>query len=99
RSPTRTLLPSRTLFRSVTGWVTLDNQSGAAYRDARLQLLAGDVRRVQDQLQIRGGRVQEMVAYADVAPQLEEEAFFAYHLYTLRSEEHMSELQSRENLV
>jgi hypothetical protein len=77
----------------VTGWVTLDNQSGAAYRDARLQLLAGDVRRVQDQLQIRGGRVQEMVAYADVAPQFEEEAFFEYHLYTLDG---TTTLQQRE---
>src|SRR5690606_33263915 len=77
----------------VTGWVTLDNQSGAAYRDARLQLLAGDVRRVQDQLQIRGGRVQEMAVYADAAPQFAEEAFFEYHLYTLDG---TTTLQQRE---
>ena len=68
----------------LTGWVTLDNQSGALYRDARLQLLAGDVRRVQDQMQVRGGRMQEMAAYADAAaPPFQEEAFFEYHLYTL----------------
>lgn len=30
----------------LTGWVTLANQSGAAYADAQLQLMAGDVRRV-----------------------------------------------------
>src|SRR5882672_5919314 len=29
-----------------TGWVTLDNKSGAAYENAKLQLVAGDVHRV-----------------------------------------------------
>ena len=31
---------------SLTGWVTLTNQSGTAYESARLQLVAGDVQRV-----------------------------------------------------
>ncbi|UCG87576.1 MAG: DUF4139 domain-containing protein, partial [Gemmatimonadota bacterium] len=30
----------------LTGWVTLTNQSGASYEDARLKLVAGDVQRV-----------------------------------------------------
>jgi hypothetical protein len=78
----------------VTGWVTLDNQSGATYREARLQLLAGDVRRVQDQLQVRAGRMEEMAVYADAAaPQFAEEAFFEYHLYTLDG---TTTLQQRE---
>ena len=33
----------------LTGWVTLNNQSGATYKDAKLTLMAGDVRRVQPQ--------------------------------------------------
>src|SRR2546426_4645435 len=31
------------------GWVTLTNSSGATFEDARLQLVAGDVNRVQEQ--------------------------------------------------
>ena len=31
----------------LTGWVTLDNRSGAAYENAKLKLVAGDVHRVQ----------------------------------------------------
>src|SRR5438309_7517872 len=31
------------------GWVTLTNQSGATFEDARLQLVAGDVNRVSEQ--------------------------------------------------
>ncbi|MEO6572470.1 MAG: DUF4139 domain-containing protein, partial [Polyangiaceae bacterium] len=32
----------------LTGWVTLTNQTGAAYENARLKLVAGDVQRVSD---------------------------------------------------
>lgn len=70
----------------LTGWVTLDNRSGATYRDARLQLMAGDVRRVQDVVAL-----EEMVVTARAsaapppppAPAFAQEAFFEYHLYTL----------------
>jgi len=31
----------------LNGWVTINNQSGATYKDAKLKLIAGDVRRVQ----------------------------------------------------
>ena len=30
----------------LTGWVTLSNQSGASYENAKLKLVAGDVNRV-----------------------------------------------------
>ena len=33
------------------GWVTINNQSGATYKDAKLKLIAGDVRRVQPRQQ------------------------------------------------
>ena len=66
----------------LTGWVTLDNRSGATYRDARLQLMAGDVRRIEemsaaDRLQARapGLQLDGLV--------VTEEAFFEYHLYTV----------------
>ncbi|MDX1530685.1 MAG: hypothetical protein R3362_04095 [Rhodothermales bacterium] len=66
----------------LTGWVTLNNQSGATYRDARLQLMAGDVRRVQDQ-QLRMRDFDVAMEAAAAQPAFQEEAFFEYHLYTL----------------
>jgi hypothetical protein len=63
----------------IGGWVTIHNQSGATYEDARLKLIAGDVRRVQAPMQMY--RKDEMVGAA--APGFEEKAFFEYHLYTL----------------
>jgi hypothetical protein len=69
----------------LTGWVTLDNRSGAAYRNAKLKLVAGDVNRVFDQYgYMAGGRVLDEVAAKAAAPAFSEQAFFEYHLYTLQ---------------
>ena len=67
----------------VTGWVTLDNKSGATYENANLQLIAGDVRRIQpDRARPAAGRAGAMMAKA-APPAFEEESLFEYHLYTL----------------
>lgn len=70
---------------SLTGWVTLDNQSGTAYENARLQLVAGDVQRVRNDNtppEAYRERMMEMAVAADAAG-FSEDAFFEYHLYTL----------------
>jgi hypothetical protein len=68
----------------LTGWVTLVNQSGATYEGARLQLVAGDVRRVSGMNeQALRGRMMADAAMEVAAPGFSEESFFEYHLYTL----------------
>lgn len=65
------------------GWVTLVNNSGVAYRDAKLQLVAGDVHRTpQAENAMRDMVAKSMVAGAP-QPQFEQENFSEYHLYTL----------------
>ena len=65
------------------GWVSIDNRSGATYRDARLKLVAGDVHRIAPQpVPVEYRRTLE-AAMGVGAPQFEEKAFFEYHLYTL----------------
>jgi len=69
----------------LSGWVTINNTSGAAYHDATLKLVAGSVHRVQPEYKYANGLAS--LAYAAPAPQapgFEEEAFFEYHLYTLQ---------------
>lgn len=68
----------------LTGWVTIDNRSGATYRDAQLQLLAGDVRRVPEAPGMGGVPMEAMALKRAAEPQFQEEAFFEYHLYTLQ---------------
>jgi len=66
----------------LSGWVTLTNQSGAAYPNATLQLVAGDVNRVQDKKPVMY-EMARMAAAAPPPPQMKEEGLFEYHLYTL----------------
>ena len=69
---------------ALTGWVTLTNQSGTAYENARLQLVAGDVQRVQGNM--RPESRSRMMADAMAMQERDgftENAFFEYHLYTL----------------
>ena len=68
----------------VGGWVSLLNQSGASYQDAKLKLIAGDVNRVQPDQKMFRMRTMEVAAMAEAAPPgFEEKSFFEYHLYTL----------------
>jgi hypothetical protein len=66
-----------------TGWVTLDNKSGAAFENAKLQLVAGDVHRVMPERFPESLAKRGMVTAAEAAPQFREEGLFEYHLYTL----------------
>jgi hypothetical protein len=65
------------------GWVTLANNSGTAFHNARLQLVAGDLNRLPQAS--AGGALNELKAMtraADVT-QFRQENFSEYHLYTL----------------
>ncbi len=65
----------------LTGWVTIDNRSGAPYQNALLKLVAGDIHRVQGEMRMDYAR--PMAAAKEVSQQFKEESFFEYHLYTL----------------
>jgi hypothetical protein len=66
------------------GWVTLVNHSGTAFKNAQLQLVAGDLHRVfaqngMDEMKAMGG-----IARAANAPApFQQESFSEYHLYSL----------------
>src|ERR1700674_2627905 len=64
------------------GWVTVANNSGTAFRNARLQLVAGDLNRIP-QGGVIGGAAKEMAMNRAAAPQFQQENFSEYHLYTL----------------
>jgi hypothetical protein len=69
----------------LSAWVSIINQSGATYSDAKLKLIAGDVNRVQPEMDTRMRR--EVLAMAANAPQEKtgfvQKDFFEFHLYTL----------------
>jgi hypothetical protein len=68
----------------VIGWVTMDNQSGKDFENARIKLMAGDVNKIQP------GQENRLLLYESVGaaskamgPPVSEKAFDEYHLYTL----------------
>jgi len=67
----------------LVGWVTLVNNSGASYRGASLQLVAGDVNRVQPPAADFAPKAMRMEA-AQAARPFQEESLLEYHLYTLQ---------------
>lgn len=70
----------------IGAWVSIINQSGATYPDAKLKLIAGDVHRAPTPPPARPmakRAMAEMMMPAGADGGFEEKAFFEYHLYTL----------------
>lgn len=65
------------------GWVTLVNNSGTAFHNARLQLVAGDLNRLPAAVAGRADMAMEALRSKAAAPQFQQESFSEYHLYTL----------------
>lgn len=83
----------------LTGWVTLVNKSGAAYPEAQLQLMAGDVRRLRRGIDPNQPLQLEAIVVTGMAakePQFAEEAFFEYHLYTLDGRTTLAENETKQ---
>jgi len=79
----------------LAGWVTLTNRSGTSYPDARLQLVAGDVNQVREDLRyLKKAPMVEMVAEAPTP--MAEESLFEYHLYTLNRPTTIADNQTKQ---
>ncbi|HBK60621.1 MAG TPA: hypothetical protein DDZ84_07510 [Firmicutes bacterium] len=78
------------------GWVTVTNESGAVYKDAKLKLVAGDVHQVQDQMYdvVRAAGAKGVMI--ESAAPFEEKAFYDYHLYTLQYPTTLKENQVKQ---
>jgi len=67
----------------LNGWVTLNNQTGTSYENAKLKLVAGDVQRIQPPRGWDEDRDGMLDDKEEAPAQFREESFFEYHLYTL----------------
>jgi hypothetical protein len=67
----------------IDGWVTLTNGSGTAFRNASLQLVAGELNRVRSLFGRMEADAMAEQAVASARPAMSQEAFSEYHLYTL----------------
>ena len=81
----------------LNGWVTLTNTSGTAYPNAKLQLVAGDVNRVRDEM-LMAAKASRMREAAAAAPRsdMAQESLFEYHLYTLQRPTTIADRQTKQ---
>jgi hypothetical protein len=80
----------------LNGWVTLTNQSGAAYPNAKLQLVAGDLNRVHQPQFMSRNKMSMEPQMAAAEGDMKEESLFEYHLYTLQRNTTLMENQTKQ---
>ncbi len=82
---------------NLSGWVTLTNTSGASYRNAQLQLVAGDVHQAPPEQDLAyGDRREVMMKTMAATPSMAQEEMFEYHLYTLDRPTTIADRQSKQ---
>jgi len=79
----------------LSGWVSIDNRSGATYEDALLKLVAGSPHRVRE-VPPRPPRPAIAIRKKMAERPFEEEAFFEYHLYTLGRRVTLKDRQTKQ---
>ena len=69
----------------IVGWITMQNDSGTGFQNAKIKLMAGDVNKVQPPHSPMAKRGFPMMAEMamDAPPVVSEKAFDEFHLYTL----------------
>ena len=78
------VLPEKGDAVTLTGWVSINNNTGKTFEEAKIKLIAGDVNKVEKELVHKRAYVMEAdLSFADRAPQVEEKKFDEFHMYTL----------------
>ncbi len=68
----------------LVGWITMNNQSGKTFENARIKLMAGDVNKIQPMMtQGYFAKTRLMGMMAEPAPAVTEKAFDEFHLYNI----------------
>ncbi|MBL6999624.1 MAG: DUF4139 domain-containing protein [Gammaproteobacteria bacterium] len=79
---------------TLNSWITLNNQSGIAYHNAHLQLLAGDVN-MQQPMRMEMMADAAMYQRKAISP-VAEQALHGYHLYTIPQRTTIQNQQSKQ---
>ncbi|MGA2854156.1 MAG: hypothetical protein ABSE90_08510, partial [Verrucomicrobiota bacterium] len=76
--------PEKGDFVDLVGWITMNNNSGKTFENAKIQLMAGDVNKIQQPMPMLARRAVgfNMNSVAE-APAVTEKAFDEFHLYSI----------------
>lgn len=80
----------------LTGWVTIDNQSGTTYKNARLKLIAGDIHLLKPEKGATRGDNMVMMAMQSAPKEFKEEPLSEYYMYTLTRPTTLKDRQTKQ---
>lgn len=78
------------------GWVTMNNNSGATFKNALLKLVAGDVNVVRPMMARATGGAYEAEDQAMASPGMTQENLADYHMYTLQRPTDLADRQTKQ---
>jgi len=79
------------------GWVTMDNQTGRTFENAKIKLMAGDVSKIQPGQEYPQQSLQYALNQSEaLGPAVSEKAFEEYHLYTLSNLTTLRDRQTKQ---
>jgi hypothetical protein len=78
------------------GWVTLVNNSGTAFHNAKLQLVAGELNRLPERDKYRAMEMMANAPAAKAVAQFQQESFSEYHLYSLGRRTSVEDKESKQ---
>ncbi|MCI0409544.1 MAG: DUF4139 domain-containing protein [Acidobacteria bacterium] len=80
----------------LSGWVTIDNRSGATYGNAVLKLVAGDLHRAGSRQDVYDSMRELAAKPAQPHSGFKEEGLFEYHLYSLQGRTTVKDNQTKQ---
>ena len=90
------ILDNKDVKADLSGWVTIDNNSGAEYLKAHLKLVAGDINRVRDEHMTEMAPPAAYAKKTAAGPSFKEESFSEYHIYTLNRPSTIKQNQTKQ---
>jgi len=88
--------PEKSDVVQFVGWITIDNQSGKKFENAKIKLMAGDVSKIQPEARYARGAAGLALADSSMRPAVTEKTFDEYHLYTLRRKTTLRDRQMKQ---
>lgn len=89
-------VPERENTGDFVGWVTIKNESGKTFREARIKLMAGDVNKIQPQYPRMPGYPMKAQMASEMAAPVTEKAFDELHLYSLVNKTTLHDQESKQ---
>jgi hypothetical protein len=80
----------------LTGWVTVTNNSGTAFRNAGLKLVAGDVNLVRERFEREAGMAKSMALEEADQAQFKQTELFEYKLYSLQRRTDLNSSETKQ---